>query len=526
MKPFQSNQSVSPPAWFLGGILVFLVLSVQLPGINRPLGGHFASYQSSVMASISRNMLRENFRDILVPKIDLLIGGERAWHLNQYPFPSLAAAVDVRLFGGTLEFWGRFQAILCNLLSILLCGLIARRLLDRISGWIAAYLFGLSPFSLIYGQTFMSESMALTGLLLAVYLYLKALRQDQGWCYGNLALSALSLSFAITGRIHLIVLGPLFAVDILRRPHRWRAAVLFGTIALLMPTLWYGFTYFVSVHSAHVMTNIFIQKAERPVEAILYYLSPGFLIRLADTLGQRVMTPLIWPFFMAGLWTLRKQRLQWLFFVSGIWLNLLLIVLLPQKIIDHEFYLIALPPFLAWVAAVGVLTGVYRFSVVKRKVVLPLFMGLYFLLSLRYAYGPVFKNQKDISQIQYAAAFVHSATRAEDKLIVFGRGNAVSVYYADRPCWSIEIDELGGELAYYLKNPKFSGVDMQEVAREENAMKSFVSWVEYFRSQGARYFLATKRNEFQNSPELLVYLNSTAECVSPADAGFYLFKLK
>ena len=77
MKPFPAERSFFQTPWFLGGILVLLILSVQLPGINRPLGGHFASYQSSVMASISRNMLRENFQDILVPKIDFLIGGDR-----------------------------------------------------------------------------------------------------------------------------------------------------------------------------------------------------------------------------------------------------------------------------------------------------------------------------------------------------------------------------------------------------------------------------------------------------------------
>ena len=53
------------------GLLVFLdiaVLSVQLPAIQRPFTGDYASYQGTVMAAIARNMVRENFSELLLPK--------------------------------------------------------------------------------------------------------------------------------------------------------------------------------------------------------------------------------------------------------------------------------------------------------------------------------------------------------------------------------------------------------------------------------------------------------------------------
>ena len=127
-------------------------LGVQMVAIQRPYIGHYASYQATVMASISRNMIRENFSQLLLPKTDIIIGGERSLHLNQYPFPSLFAALGSRFLGGSLEFWGRFQAIFFNLLCVLLMGLIGRRLFDPRVGWSAAGIFALSPLSLIYGQ--------------------------------------------------------------------------------------------------------------------------------------------------------------------------------------------------------------------------------------------------------------------------------------------------------------------------------------------------------------------------------------
>jgi len=525
MKTLQSNKSVLPPAWLLGGILVFLVLCVQLPGILRPFGGHFASYQSSVMGAISRNMFEEKFSDVLIPKMDLLVGGEKARHLNQYPFPSLAAALAKFLLGGSFEFWGRVQAIFCNLISVLLCGLIGARLLGTRQGWLAAYLYGLSPFSLIYGQAFMSEAMALSGLLGAYYFYLRADLGDR-WNYKRLLLSGLLLSFAITGRIHLIVAGPIFAVDILRRPQRWRAAAFFGVASLCLPILWYGFTYFASVNSEHVITNIFIQKAARPINAIVDYFSPGFLLRMTETMGERLMTPLAWPLFAMGAWAFRSRGFPAWIILGSVAMQMLLCMLLPQKVSAHEFYLIGLTPFLAMGAAEGLTFLSTKFPLMKRSSFAVAFILFYFLISMRYSFGPIFKNQNDIEQILTATRFVESNTDSRAKLIIFGSGLAVAAYYADRPCLTMEPEALGGELSYYLKNSQFAKVDLAEVAREELAMKDFVSWFEYLRGRGAAYFLAFKRGELESRTNLLKHLNRTAERVSPADADFYLFKLQ
>lgn len=506
-------------------MLVILVLCVQLPGILRPFGGHFASYQSSVMAAISRNMVDERFSDLLTPKMDLLVGDQKAWHLNQYPFPSLVVAVSKKIFGGSYEMWGRLQALLCNLISILLCGLLAARLLGSRQGWIAAYLYGLSPFSLIYGQAFMSEAMALSGLLAAYYFYVRSV-ENSTWNYQRLILAGFLLSTALTGRIHLALVGPFFAIDILRRRKSFLAAFLFGMTSLLLPFIWYGYTYFASIDSAHVITNIFIQKAARPANAIFQYWSMEFIGHLLWVVGARVMTPAAWPLFFAGCWAMRKKVFVLWVLISSLGLQLLMCVLLPQKVTDHEFYLIGLTPFLAIGCSAGLVGFQERFSFLKHRLVRTLFVVSYFLMSLRLAAGPVFSQQKDIQEVLTAARYTQANTLPTDPIVIFGDGPAVAVYYVNRPCRTMEPSALGGELSYYLKDTRFTKRDALEIQREETAMRDFVTWLEYLRQKGVRYFLAPNKEELDFQKKLLAHLKETAVEINPQGASFYLFQLK
>jgi len=142
-------------------VTLLYVLVIQGVGIQRPFMGHYASYQGTVMASMARNMVRENFSNIFLPKTDVILQGQKSLHLNQYPFPSLLVAGAVKFVGGSYEFWGRFQAILFNLFSILLPFFIAQRLFGRAAALTSAIIFALSPLTVVYGQSFMSEPSSL-----------------------------------------------------------------------------------------------------------------------------------------------------------------------------------------------------------------------------------------------------------------------------------------------------------------------------------------------------------------------------
>ncbi len=511
--------------------LAAFVLGVHLPRAGRPFGGHFASYQSSVMAAISRNMLRENLHDSLIPKIDLIVGGARAWHLNQYPFPSLLAAAGTRFLGGSLEFWGRFQAIFCNALSILLMGLIAGRLLGAATAWPAAILYGLSPYALIYGQAFMSEAMALTGLLVAFWVLLK-IRDEKRESVWLVAAAGLFFSTAVTGRVHFILLFPALALTFLRggRFH-WKQGFVFSFIAFLLPVLWYGWTYFISQDSSHVITNIFIQKAVRPMGAVVYLKEARFYRRVFEILAVRMLTPLGAMLAFAGLWRCARTAGRWIV-ALGLASGALLAMLLPQKIMAHDFYLYAFFPFYVFAAAAGWTVFTQRIhssgsrfvSGFARRTLLVLAVILYAVFSLWLAWNPLFKNPDDTPALPEAAQMLRQKTRPDEKLIIFGTGPAVMVYYADRPCWTMEPEALGKPLNYYFKNSEFSGADMGEVTRYETAMKDFVLWVQYLVGQGAQLFLAKDKSELEKYPALLDFLTVHAQRLSPPESSWVLYR--
>src|SRR3989338_10434348 len=108
-KPLTSVREVSfkwaLPAVIAGGLLFKLWV------VNKPLLGHFSSYQT-VLAMIARNFIGHHFSNLLLPESSLLINGKHALHMIYYPFPSLLAALGAKFIGGGIDLWGRLQAVL------------------------------------------------------------------------------------------------------------------------------------------------------------------------------------------------------------------------------------------------------------------------------------------------------------------------------------------------------------------------------------------------------------------------------
>ncbi|HTL46682.1 MAG TPA: glycosyltransferase family 39 protein [Verrucomicrobiae bacterium] len=514
MNPFQKKLT----------ILVVLagVLLPQTLAIRRPLAGHFGSYQQ-VMAGMARGFERGHFKNLLLPETDIIVGGERSLHLNQYPFPSLFAAFGDRFLGLGLEFWGRLQAILFNLASIVLIGLIAGALFDRAAGWMTAAIYAFSPYALINGQLFFSEPMAMACLLLAVYLLVRSEEIGMAEIVG----SALALGLAITGRIHLVLFYPLLAWQSLRRSRQPVSGFLvYSVFAAALPLAWYGFTYFASLNSEHILTNIFFQAAARKVGDQNYLRSLEYYRHIFDILAQTMLTPLVFPFLFAGLAALYlKKHKAAPFLLGGLAAGGAIAVLSPQKVMAHDFYLYGLFPFVCLCAGWGLRTTAGAFPAAAASRAAFAGLALYFLVSARYFAHPIFTVPPETADDLAAARAVRSLTQPDDKIIVGGDSPATLLYYADRPAWTMQFTEFGKGLPYYLNNPKFSKRSAQIIQEEEEAMKDPVTWLEYLKGQGAHYFAVPRRAELDKETPLAGYLKGHyAELSKPKDP-FYLFDL-
>ena len=494
-------------------LILFLsasVLGIQLGRIERPYFGHFASYQI-VSAFIARNMLKEHFTQLLLPKTDFMIGKKQSLPLNQYPIHSLLAALGAHYFGGSLEFWGRFQAILFNIASIILTGLIAGLLFTSGVGWIAAVLMSLSPYSLIYGQMFMSESSGLFFLLLSLYILLRALYKNRDFNFLKLFIAGICFSLVLVGRIHFLMLLPVFWVIFYfsSQPFRQRfsSTFLFSFFALILPFAWFVYTYFVSIHADNVHSNLFLQLSGRRLADLYYLRDLNYYHHVFDIFVEKMLTPLVFPFLPIGLFLLGTKGKTTYILMSGLLSGTSIVVLIPQKVMAHEFYLYGTLPFYIMIAANGVFKLFEAFPVFKRPSVIAFFLMLYLIVSARYFVHPIYKFPEEKNELIPMAQAIREKTQPGDWLVIASRGFSELRYYVDRPSWDISFPAIGTKLAYYFKDPRFSNVDHEKLNQLEQAMYDPISWLEYLKMEGAAYLVVPNERELDGVPEFRIYLD-------------------
>lgn len=522
---------------FLG----FTVLAIQMAAIRRPWIGHYGSYQM-VMASMARNMLRENFSELHLPKTDFLVGDKRSLHLNQYPFCSVAAALGERIFGGGLEFWGRFQAVIFHLLSGILLGLIAAKLFDPLTGWISVILYAFSPFTLIYGQSFMSEASSLFFMLLALGLILppadfnpltppsppKGERvKGEGENVLRIILSGLAFSMVLASRIHWIVFFPLFWFLLFTRgKDKPKELIAFSTVSLVLPAVWSFYTYFLTLHADHVHTNLLMQLTTRGRTDFGWLENIGYYQKIFDTVSGPLLTPLAFPFFFLGLVLADKKKLGFGITAMGILGGILLVALVPDKVMKHDFYLYGCYPFLAFLAASGIAPLLRTFPRLTSGPVLTFLLIVYLGVSSRYFLHPIFKSSSQEKELVRVAELVKGKMGPEDRLMVLGEGAGIFIYYADRPGWTVDLNQIGKGLSPYRKGGGLNPKQIGEMHRLEAAGGNAVALFRYFSKQGATFLVAPDKKELQKEPNLLNYLLHRHELLSQEGDSFYLFRIR
>ncbi|MFH1799449.1 MAG: glycosyltransferase family 39 protein [Candidatus Omnitrophota bacterium] len=505
----------------IGIVLLVYVLGIQLIGVQRPFLGHYASYQGTVMASIARNMVRENFSDVFLPKTDSMLEGQRSLHLNQFPLPSLLTACGVKFVGGTYEFWGRFQAIIFNLFTIFLIFSIAKRFFGEAIGGISAAIYALSPLTIVYGQSLMSEPSSLFFFFLSLYVLVGSGR----WSFWNLILSALLFSVALAGRVHWVLFLPFFFILVWRAQEKGRLThiVVFGSFALFLPVIWYAHTYFASLHAPHVHTNLFLQAATSQ-KGSAFLLHADLYRALALTLGKSMMALVMVPFFFMGLRPASRCPQGRFCLLAGIGMILLMTVLSPEKLIRHDFYLYPVLPFLAVITAFGVVAFLRYFSRYSGFAASGLLV-VFWVASAFFCYGPIFRVSEDEKAMFRLAEWIRERTPAESMLVI-GGGSPVLAFYVDRPSSSIVPQAIGQKLSPYLRMTAFTGRDKASLERLEKASQSPIDWLEYLRSQGAAYFVVPEPHDFQAFPEFLRYLAENYTNISDDPQHYLFYRLK
>jgi len=495
-------------------VLLGLTAAVRLAGMNRPLSGNFAT-KNVVYAMIARNWI-EGRAGILDPTLDCLKGGRRSLHMLEFPVSAYLTAGLWRMFGGSLDVWGRATSVAFSVASVTLLFLLVRRWHGTTTAIGAGFVLALSPVSVIYGQAFMLEASL-------VFFTLATFYGVDRWLDGGraawLAGAALCFALLLLTKIYMLVLVLPLGVMVLFRntsvlrssradgrlrssevepgssdgwlgssdgwlgssdgwlgssgasPQRLKpgrtpdraVALAAAGLAVLPAALWYAHAMHTaapgSPHAAHIYFSLQrTAEAHRLPSPLLR--TPDFYRQLLDDLTGVILTPLGFAFLLAGFLDKACRR-------HAVWLlaMAILVAALPRKFYEMNYYYMAVLPPLCVIAGLGWRVAWERLRPGRTATAGLVIVAL--VLSMRYAVKPAFVTPEDDRAVVRAGQAAQELTAAEEPVVTMHGATIDLVYYCHRPGWAVAPDTP--ELNAVLEECRRQGARYLVVAGPEAA---------------------------------------------------------
>ncbi len=453
------------------GLTVVLVITVgvRLVVIGCPLLGNFAT-KNVVYAMIARNLV-EGRASFWLPRLDCLCGGERGLHLVELPLSAYLAGGLWKLLGGSLDVWGRTVSIGLSVASVVILFDLVRRRHGPSAALGAAMVLALSPVAVIYGQCFMLEASV-------VFLTVAVIGALDRWLSGRqavwLLVAACCFALLVLTKIYMLVLllpiGYMLLIEshgrgatgvspvLSERQHgqdargtrQWLGVGLF-CMACLPAVGWVFYVIHVASPGARLADQVFYSlldsaEAHRPPHPLLGQVD--FYRRLFDDLAGVVLTPVGFMLPLVGLLDRTWRRyVVWLLAMA------LLVVAMPRKFYEMNYYYVVLLPPIAILAGLGYARLAERLR--PSRMAVAALVALALVVSLRYTAGPLLMLPEEDRAV-LPAARAAGALAAEDEPVVTMHGSGIDLlYYCNRPGWALEPDQP--ELARRLSECRRAG---------------------------------------------------------------------
>jgi len=449
-------------------VLVVAAVAVRCIGIHQPLVGNFATKQA-VYAMIARNWAldRAPFRQ---PTVDCLSDGVRAWHVMEWPATAFVTAWGWKLFGGSLDVWGRGVGVACSAAAVVLTYLLARRWFGETAARGAAFIVAFAPQSVAYGRGFLLEPSLAALSLSVVYAFdTWLLERKRIW----LVVAALAMSIAVVGKIYMLLLVlPLGAMLVVRHDvHRndWLFAAAVFAAAMSPTAAWYAWVASLPATSGpaadfHPLSRAVVHAWPHPLLT-----SPSFYGRVVRDLATVAFTPIGLLLFIVGLFDRRTRRV-WPWAVA----TFALILALPLKFYAANYYYLILLPPVALIAGCGWQRLVERLGPGSVRPAIVALCGL--LLAARYAVGPGFRIPDEDRSVTSAAAAVRRLDATAQPIATMHGSTIDLLYYCDRPGWALNVDDP--DLLQRIDDAAQSGAERLVIAdvaaTQRNA--AFTAW--------------------------------------------------
>lgn len=460
--------------------LVLVCVALRVPGITRPLVGHFAT-KNATYAMIARNWALGR-APLWRPTTDCMAGGDRGWHLLEVPLAAYLAGAGWAICGGSLDVWGRAVSIAFSVLSVELIFLLVRRWHSQTAGYAAALTLALSPVSIIYGQSFMLEASVVCfaiATLLAFDVWLgwqrEGLRHPEGTrgsgfrevrTIGLLVVAVMSLALLLLTKIYMLVLLLPLAAMVWResacrertlcssaenrsRPrqplterHAARSLQMYSAFAAVVlsavpAAAWCGVVMHLAnpnqPQSQHVFDSLYRSTTVHHWPHPLL-VSGEFYARLFYNVALPGLTPLPMLLALVGLASRAGRRhLPWLAAMA------ILVAALPAKFYELQYYTLILVPPLAALAGVGWESVLGRWR--PPRVPVTLCVLAWAAISMRAGVGPAFTTPAEDRGVTSAAAAVRELAAVNEPVATLHGASSDLLYYCDRPGWALSAND-------------------------------------------------------------------------------------
>lgn len=486
---------------------------VRVIGLTRPLLGNFSSVQLTY-AMMARNF-REYSWNLFLPRMDLIVNGEPGIRLLDLPLISYGVALINLVLPLPIDLLGRAWSIVFSVASIYLVFLIAHQLFNKRLALFGAFFFAFSPLSIVYGQSFLTDATAVFLILVSVFC---ALQSGNGW----FLISTLSFALSFLLRVQFIFIYPLFLLLNIQRSASLKQGIaqtaLFVLISVMPVVLWNAYIYqALTEHFDSVIMSIYHQlgtKTYISYSPMSWMFAKGFLSHLI----KLVLNPIGFALSVAGLFLVIKRR-KWEMLFTWIIFLVLMLVFLTKKTIDMNYYLLGLAPPMAILAAVAWEAAAEKFG----KTVQVLFYMVFTLVSLRYAVAPAFITPEEDKGVLDAAHFINQKTKRGDLIIASHGTNLDLLYYSGRKGWAFPVANRSEQSPYdwfMIPNRLLHPSKTKYLEIQADPILS----LEYFREQGAKYFISAKPEELKKNEHLSQHLRKKYRLLGE-NTAFVIFEL-
>jgi hypothetical protein len=459
MAAHTTTQFASSRRFLAPALLLLLALLLRLPSIGQPLVGAFAT-RNIVHAMIARNWV-EGRAPLWRPTLDVLIGDQRAWHLVELPVQAYLSGGLWDAFGGSLDVWGRVVSIAFSLLAVMALYALLNRLHGPAAATAGAALLAVAPVSVIYGQKFMLEPSIAALSILTLYT---AERWLGSWQKRWLAALVFTLAILLLSKCYMaVILLPLLVrlVQTLReqqiaqsraidRPTNRRVALL-ATLAVAVAAtpalLWCGWAFAASATSELGEPPVFFSLRRSSVAHAIpspLLWDTSFYSQLLRDLATVVLTPVGLGLFLIGLAHRSARRhLPWLT------ASALLVLLLPRKFHEMNYYFLVVLPPLSAIAGLG--WRLIREKLQPSRTAVACVAAALFVLALRYSASPAYIIPAEDRSVVAAAGAARPLIAADQPVVTMHGSTIDLLYYCNRPGWAVapDAEDLEHRLADY-----------------------------------------------------------------------------